>query len=221
MAEEEVAMAVKEAKARGKVVAAHARSSESVKQCVRHGIQNIYHASFADEEALDMLEAVKDRHFVAPGLAWLVRTARHAGEYGIKPGSPVSLMYERELEMAVETMRKMHRRGIRVLIGGDYGFAWTPQGTNARDLEYFVELIGMSPMEAIVAGTRYGGQIMGMGEELGMIKEGYLADMLLVDGDPLANIRILQEKDRLLAIMKDGKFHKAPQVSEQRRRLIA
>ena len=63
MSEEEVAMAAREAKARNKVLAAHARSSESVKQCVRHGIQNIYHASFADEEALDMLEAVKERHF--------------------------------------------------------------------------------------------------------------------------------------------------------------
>ena len=221
MSEEEIAMAVREAKARGKVLAAHARSSESVKQCVRHGIQNIYHASFADEEALDMLEAAKDRHFVAPGLAWLVRTARNAGDYGIKPGSAMSLRYERELERAVETMKKMHRRGIKVLIGGDYGFAWTPQGTNARDIEYFVDLVGMSPMEAILAATRYGGQIMGHGDELGQIKEGYLADVLLVDGDPLADVRILQNHDRLLAIMKDGKFHKRPSLQEQRRRLIA
>jgi imidazolonepropionase-like amidohydrolase len=210
MSEEEVAMAVTEAKARNKVLAAHARSSESVKQCVRHGIQNIYHASFADEEALDMLEAAKDNHFVAPGLAWLVCTARHAGEWGVKPGSPIAIAYERELAMAVATMQKMHRRGIRVLIGGDYGFAWTPQGTNAKDLEYFVNLVGLSPMEAIVAATKYGGQIMGMGHELGQIKEGYLADLLLVDGDPLADVRILQDKSRLLAIMKDGKFHKEP-----------
>jgi imidazolonepropionase-like amidohydrolase len=221
MAEEEVAMAVKEAKARNKVVAAHARSSESVKQCVRHGVQNIYHASFADEEALDMLEAAKDRHFVAPGLAWLINTARHAGEWGIKPGSPVTIEYERELESAIETCRKMHRRGIRVLIGGDYGFAWTPQGTNAKDLEYFVDLRGMSPMEAIMAGTRYGGQILGMGDELGQIKQGYLADMLLVDGDPIANVRILQDRSRILAIMKDGQFHKAPRMNEQRRRMTA
>src|SRR5262247_1366623 len=82
MSEEEVAMAAKEGKCRNKVLSAHARSSGSVKQCVRHGIQNIYHASFADEEALDMLEAAKDRHFVAPGLAWLINTARHAEPWG-------------------------------------------------------------------------------------------------------------------------------------------
>jgi imidazolonepropionase-like amidohydrolase len=221
MSEEEVAMAASEARCRNKVLSAHARSSGSVKQCVRHGIQNIYHASFADEEALDMLEAVKHKHFVAPGLAWLINTARNAGDYGIKPGSPVTVLYERELEMAVETMRKMHKRGIKVLIGGDYGFAWTPQGTNAKDIEYFVDLLGFSPMEAIIAATRYGGEIMNMGNELGLIKEGYLADLLLVDGDPIANVRILQEKDRLLAIMKDGKFHKRPQVQSERRRLIA
>ncbi len=210
MAEEEVAMAVKEAKCRNKVVAAHARSAGSVKQCVRHGIQNIYHASFTDEEALDMLEAARDRHLVAPGLAWLINTARHAGEYGIKPGSPVSLLYERELEMAVETLKKMHARGIRVCIGGDYGFAWTPQGTNAKDIETFVNLLGFTPMEAIQAATMHGGAIMNMDSELGLIREGYLADLLLVDGDPLRDVRILQDRSRLLAIMKGGKFHRAP-----------
>jgi len=221
MSEEEVAMAVSEARCRNKVVSAHARSSGSVKQCIRHGIQNIYHASFADEEALDMLEAAKDRHFVAPGIAWLINTAREASEWGIKPGSRLAIAYERELAMCIETMKKMHRRGIRICIGGDYGFAWTPQGTNARDIQTFVEMLGFSPMEAIQAATKYGGEIMCMGNELGLVKEGYLADLLLVDGDPVADVRILQDKTRILAIMKDGKFHKAPRMNEQRRRLTA
>ncbi len=221
MSEEEVAMAVSEARCRNKVVSAHARSSGSVKQCIRHGIQNIYHASFADQESLDMLEAVKDRHFVAPGIAWLINTARHAEAWGIKPGSRIAEAYERELEMCIDTMKKMHRRGIRICIGGDYGFAWTPQGTNAKDIQTFVDMLGFSPMEAILAATKYGGQIMCMDHELGMIKEGYLADLILVDGDPLADVRILQDKSRIIAIMKDGKFHRAPAINEQRRRLTA
>lgn len=73
-----------------------------------------------------------------------------------------------------------------------------------------MDLLGFSPMEAIQAATRYGGEIMGMGDELGLIREGYLADILLVDGDPLRNVRILEDKDNLIAIMKDGKFHKSP-----------
>lgn len=213
MSEEEVAMACSEARRRNKVIAAHARSSGSVKQCVRHGIQNIYHASFADEESLDMLEAAKDKHFVAPGIAWLINTARHAEEWGIKPGSAIAEEYERELEMCIDTMKKMHKRGIRVCIGGDYGFAWTPQGTNANDIETFVDMLGFSPMEAIQAATKYGGQIMGMGDELGLVREGYLADLLLIDGDPLSDVRILQDKKRIVAIMKDGKFHKSPQMN--------
>lgn len=209
--DEEIAMAVLEARRRGKTLAAHARSMESIQKCVQHGIDYIYHASFSDERTLDMLEAAKDKHFVAPGLAWLINTARNAGDYGIKPGTPVTDAYERELEAAVEGMQKMHKRGIRVLIGGDYGFAWTPHGTNAKDLEYFVDLVGMTPMQAIQAATRYGGEIMGMGNELGMLREGWLADMLLVDGDPLTDVRILQDRKRIVAIMKDGKFHRSPQ----------
>src|SRR3546814_2743584 len=118
-----------------------------------------------------MLEAKKDKHFVAPGLAWLLNTARHAGDYGIKPGTPITIAYERELENAVETMKKMHRRGIRVLIGGDYGLAWTPMGTNAKDLELFVYLICLSPMEAILAAHAYVVQHLGVGNGLGLISE--------------------------------------------------
>jgi len=210
MSEEEIAMAVSEARRRDRSLAAHARSAESIKQCVRHGIEFIYHASFTDEEALDMLEANKAKHFVAPGLIWLINTARHAGPWGIEPGSPVTIAYERELEHAVESMKAMHKRGIRVLTGGDYGFAWTAHGTNAKDLEVFVEMLGFTPLEAIRAATQYGGQIMGMGHELGLVKEGYLADLLLVDGNPASDVRVLQDQKRLVAIMKDGKFHKAP-----------
>ena len=212
--DEEIAMAVSEAKRRGKNMAAHARSKESVMKCVEFGIDYIFHASFTDSEVLDKLEAAKDKHFVAPGLAWLINTARNAAEYGIIPGTPITEAYERELEAAVESMQQMHRRGIRVLIGGDYGFAWTPHGTNAKDIEYFVDMVGMSPMEAIQAATRYGGEMMGMGHELGMIREGYLADMLLVDGDPISNVSILQDHKRIVMIMQDGKFHKRPDSHE-------
>ena len=150
------------------------------------------------------------------GIAWLINTARHAEEWGIKPGSPIAMEYERELEMCIDTMKKMHNRGIRVCIGGDYGFAWTPQGTNANDIQTFVDMLGFSPMEAIQAATKYGGQIMCMGDELGLVREGYLADLLLVDGDPLTDVRILQDSKRIVAIMKDGKFHKAPRNSDSR-----
>jgi imidazolonepropionase-like amidohydrolase len=219
MTDAEVAIAVKEAKVRGKRVSAHARSSESVKQCVRHGIEVIYHASFADEEALDMLEAAKDRHFVAPGIAWLINTSHHAAEWGITPEIAKGMGYHRELEVACETLQKMRRRGIRILPGGDYGFAWIRHGTNAKDLEYFVRYLGFSPMEALLSATALGGQMMLKGRELGQLKDGWLADLILVDGDPLANIAVLQQKERILAVMKDGTFHREPPAMPGRSRL--
>ena len=210
--EEEVAVCVQEARAWGKRVAAHARSTWSIKQCVKLGIEVIYHASFTDEESLDMLEADKLNHFVAPGLAWLINTSHHASQWGLTPEVTRKMGYHRELEAAVESMKAMRRRGIRILPGGDYGFAWTPHGTNARDLETFVKVVGMSPMEALLSATAWGGPMMRMGKVLGYVREGYLADLLLVDGDPLADITILQDRARILAVMKDGEFHRAPPV---------
>ncbi len=210
MSDEEVAMAVHETHLRGKRVIVHARSCASVKQAIRHGIHHIFHASFTDNEALDMLEANKDKVFVAPGLSVIVRLLFNGEEWGINHKKAVEMGYEEELAASEKSLREMHKRGIRVLPGGDYGFAWARHGQNATDLQYLVKYAGMTPLEALRATTLYGGQIMGMGHELGEVKEGYLADLLLVDGDPANDLSILLDKKRLLAIMKDGKFNKEP-----------
>ena len=107
-------------------------------------------------------------------------------------------------EATCRTHDEMRKRGIRVVVGGDYGFAANPQGTNARDLEHFVKHFGFSPSEALQAATRTGGEIMRRGHELGLVKPGYLADLLLVDGDPLKDMRVLQDKKRFAFIMKGG-----------------
>jgi imidazolonepropionase-like amidohydrolase len=218
MTDEEVAVAVKETRMRGKRLAAHARSCASIKQCVRHGIEVIYHASFTDDEALDLLEANKDKHFVAPGLAIIYAMLNESEPWGITRQKATDMGYQIEWEAACESLRKMHKRGIRVLPGGDYGFAFTPHGQNARDLEFFVKYLGFTPMEALVAATKHGGEIMMQGKELGQIKEGFLADILLVDGDPLANLAILREPARILAVMKDGVFYKEPEIRSARNR---
>ena len=210
MTDAEVAAAMEIARAAGVRVCAPARSAESGKMCVRHGIGIIYHANFADEEALDLLEANRDWCFVGPALGLTWQACHAAGEWGITPAMARERGLFDELEVSVETMGRMRKRGIRVLPGGDYGFAWNPHGTYARDLLLFVDVLGFTPLETLVAATRLGGEIMGMGEELGQIKPGYLADLLLVDGDPLADIKRLQSPDALLVIMKDGRLHKTP-----------
>ncbi len=221
MTDAEVAAAMEEVRMRGKRGTAHARSSASVKQALRHGIDVIYHASFTDTETLDMLEAAKDRVFVAPGLAILYAMLHESEPWGITRAKAEAMGYQIEWDAAVESLAKMHKRGVRVLPGGDYGFAFTPHGQNARDLEFFVKYLGMTPMEAIRSATLYGGQIMMKGKELGVLKDGYLADILLVDGDPLANLAILRDPKRILAVMKDGEFAKSPQIRSQREYRVA
>jgi imidazolonepropionase-like amidohydrolase len=175
---------------------------------LRHGVEVIYHANYADERALDALEAAKDRVFVGPAPGITYNLSQAVGQWGITPDRV--RFFERELEATVDVMSRLKKRGVRVLPGGDYGFPFTPHGTYARDLWLFVKVLGFTAMDTLVAATRLGGEIMGRPGELGVVKAGALADLLLVDGDPLADISILQDRSALRMIMKGGALHKAP-----------
>jgi imidazolonepropionase-like amidohydrolase len=143
-------------------------------------------------------------------------TAHNAAEWGFTPEVVAQRGTLGQIERYARVFREMRARGMRVLPGGDYGFAWNPIGTNARDLEHFVKLFGYTPHEVLRAATEYGGQLMGMGGELGLVREGYLADLLLVRGDPTADVTLLQDRGNLIAIMKDGVFRKSPAAIARR-----
>jgi imidazolonepropionase-like amidohydrolase len=221
MSDEEVAAVCAVARQRDRIVAAHARSAEAVKMCVRNGVQVVYHATLADDEAKDMLEAERDRVFVAPAMGLPYGRLTEGEKYGVSTDDFTRARAEKEIETVSETMAELRKRGIRVLPGGDYGFKWNPHGRNARDLAMFVELFGFSPLEAIQAATQAGGELMGEPGRLGVIAEGAFADLLLVDGDPVADIALLQDRERFLAVMKDGAFHTAPDPNRQARRVAA
>ena len=207
MSEAEVAMVAEEVHARGRHFNAHARSAESIKRCLRHGATIIYHATFADEEALDMLEAHRDRIFVSPNVGFTA-TQLSAARAALPQREKDYVTYQGELDAAYESLSALRKRGVRILGGGDYGFALTRHGQNARDIEHYVNLFGFSPMEAILTMTKTGGEAMGMPDQLGQIKEGFLADLLLVAGNPVKDVRLLQDPANFLAVVKDGKFHK-------------
>ena len=207
MSEAEVAAAAEVVHAHGKRMSAHARSADAVKLCVRHGVKVIYHANFADEEALDMLEEHKDKLFVSPNIGFTV-VASYEGSEWFTEEQVVQLGFRDELEGAIKGVKELRKRGVRVLGGGDYGFIFTPHGKNARDLDHYVRYFDFSPMEALLTMTKYGGEAMDMPNELGQIREGFLADLLLVDGNPSDDPKVLLDHDNLLAVMKDGHFHK-------------
>lgn len=207
MSLEEMQMAVTTAKAFGKRVNVHARSIESIQNCVLAGVDMIYHAEITDEKTLDMLEGAKDRLFVAPTIG-LFHTMLHFGaEHGLPRAVCDAMGIPQMIEQSVETHTALRKRGIRHLIGGDYGFTWNMQGTQGRELQYFVDYFGYSPEEALVCATRNGGMAMSDNNTLGLLAPGYLADLLLVDGDPLKNLSLLADPKQLAFIMKDGQVH--------------
>ncbi|HTW99142.1 MAG TPA: amidohydrolase family protein [Acidimicrobiales bacterium] len=199
--EDEVAAAAAAARERGLWLSAHAHAAEAIKRAVRHGFRVIYHCTWADEEALEMIEAARDRIFVgpAPGINWANLN---------EPNALPSTEQEETVEQVKIVMPELRRRGVRVLPGGDYGFFWNPIGRNARDLRLFVEWFGFTPFEALRAATKWGGELMDL--PVGLVREGYLADLLLVEGNPLEDVTVLEDPANISLIVKGGRVCKTP-----------
>ena len=207
--EDEVCAAGQAARAANLWLAAHTQASEAIKLALRHGVRTLYHCTYADAEATDLLESKKAEIFVAPAIGVIVATL----EANPPPHIDMSAMKESAkpvVELTSKLIPELKRRGVRILPGGDYGFPFNPNGANARDLQHFVDLYGYTASEALVAATKLGGELMGMGHELGLVKPGYLADLLLIDGDPTRDVRLLQDRNRIAMIMQGGRLHKAP-----------
>ena len=201
--DEEVNAIVDEAHRRHMRVACHARSAAAVKQAVRAGVDFVGHANYLDDEAIELLAARKDRIVVGPAIAWEVTYLEKCGTLGISRETVVRQGYEREIHATVATVKKLRAAGIRLVVGGDYGISIAPHGTWAKDLEYFVDLFGMSATEALLCATRNGGQAFDPSGRVGSLVSGALADLLLVDGDPSRDVRVLQDHQRL-RVMKGG-----------------
>ena len=112
--------------------------------------------------------------------------------------------HKETLEGGAESARMILKAGGRLGMGGDYGFAWNPHGDYARELAFFVDYVGLSPLETITCATKTGAEIMGRGDEFGTLQPGKLADVLVVDGDVLADMALLQDRSRFLAVMQGG-----------------
>ncbi|WP_298200589.1 amidohydrolase family protein [Novosphingobium sp.] len=207
--DEEMAEAGRAARELGLWIACHAYYPKAIALALGAGARIIYHASYADGDAADAMVAAKESTFYAPSpgvsIAALEATPPpHIDMSAMKASAAERMALEARLVPALKA------RGVKILIGGDYGFPFNPIGRNARDLAIFVEHFGYTPAEALVAATRLGGELMAL--EVGQVREGFLADLLLVDGDPTADVAILQDKTRLVMIMQDGVLHKAPQA---------
>jgi imidazolonepropionase-like amidohydrolase len=205
MNDDMVSAAVSEAARHGAIVTAHARSAGSITMAARCGVQLVHHACFVDDVAMRALEDRRDDVWVCPGLHYVFAMVQgHAEPWGMTDERLARSGYRLELESLVTSLQKLHAAGIRILAGGDFGHQWTHHGTYAAELERYVGLVGMTPMEAIHTATRNTAPLVGL--DTGEVREGGLADLVVLDGDPTADITVLQRPDRRSAVMKGGAF---------------
>jgi imidazolonepropionase-like amidohydrolase len=198
-APDEIAAIVYEASAAGKTVMAHAQANQGIRNAVLGGIRSIEHGIYLDEE---IVEEMKRRGtFLVPTLVaplWVVRRAERdpasIPPYALRKSKEVMVDHQASFRLAVE-------RGVKIAMGTDSGVG--PHGTNAEELERMVEG-GMTPMQAIVASTLTAAECMRLERLTGSLEVGKRADVLAIDGDPLSDIRVVQDKQRLALIMRDG-----------------
>ena len=203
MDDEMLSAAVEEADRHGAFITTHARGSASVAMAARTGVRIIHHACFVDDEAVAALEARGDDVWVCPGLHYLYAMVNgHAEPWGMTSERIEASGYRVELEAQVEGLKRLHDAGVSILAGGDFGHQRTKHGTYAAELQRYVELAGMTPVEAICTASANLGPAAGL--DVGQVREGALADLLVVDGDPATDVTVLQQHDRLRTVIKDG-----------------
>lgn len=205
LSDEAVALTAREATELGMWLSCHVRPVAGVKQALRNGFRMLYHVEEVDDEALDLMAQRKDEIFVGPtigGIALRLSTAK--GE--------VRERVELRLMAYKETVDRIRSRGVRVLPFGDYGFPGRPHGHNARDLGYFVDHLGFSATEVLSAATKSGGELMGR-DRHGLVAPDFVADLLLVEGDPTSDVRLLEDPANLSTIMKAGSLHKSSMLA--------
>ncbi len=200
--QDETTAMVTEAHRIGKKVVVHARGAEAVLYSARAGADVILHASWMDDEGLEAV--LKNGCYLCPTLSLVINDIEFTRPTdGCYPGFPDA--HKRELESAQVALPKAREAGVPFMYGTDCGFAVTPYGEwNARELEFYVEYLGFSPAQAVRCATEVNSQFLRNGSEVGLLEPGRRADLLVVDGDPLADVRILQDKARIHEILSDG-----------------
>ena len=181
-------------------VTGHCRATEGIKNALRAGYDSIEHGTFMDDEALDLL-LERDVPCV-PGLYFEKASVLRGEEFQL----PQAVIdgHQETLEGGSESALKILKAGGRLGMGGDYGFAWNPHGTYARELTFFNRDVGFSAIDTIKCATKTGAEILGRDEELGTLEAGKLADILVIDGDVLSDISILEDQSNFIAVIQGG-----------------
>lgn len=189
------------AHALGVPVTAHCRNASSTLDAALAGVDLILHASFIDDDGLEAI--IEHGAAICPTFTFLANLADYGDRVGA--GSGMSEIFRGEIKATATMMRKAFDAGVPILSGSESGFALTPYGHwHAREMEVFVDQLGLSPLEAIMCATKNNAIAMRMEGELGVVAEGYRADILVVDGRPADDITVLQDRLNLHAVISRG-----------------
>jgi imidazolonepropionase-like amidohydrolase len=201
--DEEIAAITTEAHRVGIKVMAHAQSPEGIQNAVKNGVDTIEHAIYLDNETITLL--LEYNTIVVPTFAIVNSIVTKGVEAGVPEYGLIKAKASHEEH--IKSIKQAYQAGVRIALGTDFcGPDIIPHGENAVELEIFVNQVGMTPMEAIVAGTKVSAEALGLENEIGTLEKGKNADLLIVDGNPLDDIKILQNKEKLLVILKDGQI---------------
>jgi imidazolonepropionase-like amidohydrolase len=202
---EELRAVVEATHQRAMKIRAHCPWKNLILECIELGVDVIDHGDRLDTEVIRAM--VDAGTFFAPSMLFL---AKLLGDVDNEANAtPEQLAPIRD---DFDNIRKMlpeaNAAGVKIVLGDDFGTLLMPHGSYAEELAFYVETVGISPLDVLRWGTRNGAELMGRAHELGAIAEGFLADLLVVDGDPIADIGVLQDRDRILAVVQGGEFVK-------------
>jgi len=197
---EEMHAVVETAHNHGLKVTGHCRATEGIKNALRAGYDAIEHGTFMDDEALELL--LQRNTPVVPALYFELASVERGREFGLS--QRVIDGHKETLEAGAESARRILKAGGRLGMGGDYGFAWNPHGDYARELSFFVKYVGLDPLQVLLCATKTGAEIMGRDQEIGTLEVGKLADVLVVLGDVVKDIAVLEDRSKFLAVLQGG-----------------
>ena len=215
MTQEELNAIVDEAQAFHKHCAVHCFTPGAHRMAIEAGCNTIEHMVFHDEDSIDKI--VEARVPVTPTLS---HRTDHAIEIRREIGTPQFVLEKMKTIQpdCFNTFQVMHKAGVEIAMGTDMGFE-PGMGTNAYELEIYCDL-GMSPMEAIQTTTRNAARAIGMGDDLGTIEKGKIADIVAVNGDPLKDIGVLQKRDNIHLVMKEGHVYIDRRTGQPRKEIV-
>ena len=199
---DEIRAFVEEARNAGVRTGTHAQGTQGIKNAVLAGVDNVDHGIYLDDEVIGLM--VERGTTLVPTLSVLEAIVRYGRKEGVLEASVRKAESVQEAHIA--SFRKALAAGVVCGLGTDYlSDPRSPMGANADELMMYVEKVGLSPMEAIVCATRNNAMVLGLQDEIGTLEAGKQADLIVVDGDPLADISVLRDREKILAVYKGGK----------------